>query len=146
MVKTLLRRLGERLEAVVLFGSRARGEAHPESDWDILLIVKDLPRSPLARQRLLLEALPPALSASFEFLVLAPEEWYGHVSPLVLDVALDGRVLYDGSGKMKEYLKRIRERVRELGLVRVKSDGSHLWLWEKGPPRDWQRAFEGTAP
>ncbi len=81
LVKALLRRLGERLEAVVLFGSRARGEAHPESDWDILLIIKDLPRSPLARQRLLLEVLPPALSAPFEFLVLAPEEWYGRVSP-----------------------------------------------------------------
>ncbi len=65
--------------------------------------------------------------------------------PLVLDVALDGRVLHDASGKMEEYLKRVREHARKLGLARVKSDGGFLWIWEKEPPRDWQRALEGTA-
>jgi len=44
--------LGERLDAAVLSGSRARGEATEESDWDLLIIAEDLPRSPLARHRL----------------------------------------------------------------------------------------------
>jgi uncharacterized protein len=26
---------GDRIERVVLFGSRARGDAHPESDYDV---------------------------------------------------------------------------------------------------------------
>ena len=33
---------GDRLERVVLFGSRARGEAHPDSDYDIAVLLRDL--------------------------------------------------------------------------------------------------------
>lgn len=33
---------GERIERVVLFGSRARGEAHEESDYDIAVFLNDL--------------------------------------------------------------------------------------------------------
>jgi len=32
---------GGRVERVILFGSRARGEAHPDSDYDILVFLKD---------------------------------------------------------------------------------------------------------
>jgi len=33
---------GSRLERVVLFGSRARGEARPDSDYDVAVFVKGL--------------------------------------------------------------------------------------------------------
>ena len=33
---------GERLERVVLFGSRARGDARDDSDYDIAVFIKDL--------------------------------------------------------------------------------------------------------
>jgi predicted nucleotidyltransferase len=33
---------GERIERVVLFGSRARGDAHEDSDYDIAVFLKDL--------------------------------------------------------------------------------------------------------
>jgi predicted nucleotidyltransferase len=33
---------GDRIERVVLFGSRARGEAHPDSDYDIAVFLKTL--------------------------------------------------------------------------------------------------------
>jgi len=36
-------RLGLEVEKVILFGSRARGEARPDSDYDILVIVRELP-------------------------------------------------------------------------------------------------------
>jgi uncharacterized protein len=32
---------GERLERVVLFGSRARGDANPESDYDVAVFIKE---------------------------------------------------------------------------------------------------------
>ena len=32
---------GERAERVVLFGSRARGEAKPDSDYDVAVFIKD---------------------------------------------------------------------------------------------------------
>lgn len=32
---------GQHLEALVLYGSRARGDAKPDSDWDVLVLLKD---------------------------------------------------------------------------------------------------------
>jgi predicted nucleotidyltransferase len=34
---------GNQLERVVLFGSRARGDAHPDSDYDVAVFLKSLP-------------------------------------------------------------------------------------------------------
>ena len=34
---------GDRLERVVLFGSRARGDAHADSDYDVAVFLKDMP-------------------------------------------------------------------------------------------------------
>ena len=34
---------GDRLERVVLFGSRARGDAHADSDYDVAVFLKSLP-------------------------------------------------------------------------------------------------------
>lgn len=39
----LTRSLGTALESVVLFGSRAQGQALPDSDMDILVVVRDSP-------------------------------------------------------------------------------------------------------
>lgn len=33
---------GERVERVVLFGSRARGEARPDSDYDVAVFLRDM--------------------------------------------------------------------------------------------------------
>lgn len=33
---------GDRVERVVLFGSRARGDAHAESDYDVAVFLRDL--------------------------------------------------------------------------------------------------------
>ena len=48
-IKALREALGDNLIAVVLYGSRAKGEAHDQSDWDLLLIAENLPEKPLAR-------------------------------------------------------------------------------------------------
>lgn len=45
--------LGDTLVFVVLFGSVARGEAHANSDIDLLIVGKDFPHGRFARLRLL---------------------------------------------------------------------------------------------
>jgi predicted nucleotidyltransferase len=50
--------LGDRLLSLVLFGSVARGQAHPRSDIDLLVVVAGFPRSLADRRRPLLAALP----------------------------------------------------------------------------------------
>ena len=34
---------GDRIDRVVLFGSRARGDARPDSDYDVAVFLRDLP-------------------------------------------------------------------------------------------------------
>ena len=34
---------GDRIERLVLFGSRARGDARPDSDYDIAVFLRDMP-------------------------------------------------------------------------------------------------------
>src|SRR5882762_3475629 len=34
---------GQRLERVVLYGSRARGDARPDSDYDVAVFLRDMP-------------------------------------------------------------------------------------------------------
>ena len=40
--ETIAELYGDRLERVVLFGSRARGDARPDSDYDIAVFIRDL--------------------------------------------------------------------------------------------------------
>ena len=47
--KKLKKHYGTRLKEVVLFGSRARGESHEQSDYDVLVILNE-PANP-ARER-----------------------------------------------------------------------------------------------
>ena len=39
--RRLREKLGERVEEIILFGSRGRGEAREDSDYDVLVVVRD---------------------------------------------------------------------------------------------------------
>lgn len=93
----VVRRLieGYKPERIILFGSRATGEARAESDFD-LLIIKDTDQRPIDRQadveRLLSDRRIP-----LDLLVYTPREvlaLYAAGSPLVEEVVETGRVLY----------------------------------------------------
>jgi predicted nucleotidyltransferase len=43
---------GDRVARVVLFGSRARGEARPDSDYDVAVFLRDMPDQPAEMNRL----------------------------------------------------------------------------------------------
>ena len=47
------RALGSQLDVLVLYGSRARGDAHEESDWDVLAMLHDNADVAMARRDLL---------------------------------------------------------------------------------------------
>jgi predicted nucleotidyltransferase len=51
--KAALREIyGDQIERIVLFGSRARGEAQPDSDYDVALFLKQVPDRRKERRRL----------------------------------------------------------------------------------------------
>jgi predicted nucleotidyltransferase len=82
---------------IYLFGSRARQDAEPDSDYDILTVVpdSDVPgyrRSQQARHLL------RGLNASFDIIVLTSEEWTRQLRSgvsLANAVAKDGKLIHE---------------------------------------------------
>jgi predicted nucleotidyltransferase len=142
VVQVLRAALSDRLVAVVLFGSRSRGEAGEESDWDLLVVVRDLPASPLERLVSLKQLLPSGCEG-VSLLLRTPEEFTDHVSSLHLDIALDGKILYDPQGYMAERLSHLRRLVENLGLYREWTEVGHEWRWRKQPAGLWAPRLRG---
>ena len=80
---------------IVLFGSRARGDAHPDSDLDLLIIEEsDLPRYKRAARYL--HALV-GLFPEKDVVVWTPaeiEEWAQVPNAFITEVVREGKVLY----------------------------------------------------
>ncbi|MGP0061883.1 MAG: nucleotidyltransferase domain-containing protein [Beijerinckiaceae bacterium] len=82
---------GDQIERVVLFGSRARGEAHAESDYDVAVFLKELPDrwSELDRLADLRVKLIDNTGAFFDILPY-PAAAYAERSPLMREIRLEG--------------------------------------------------------
>ncbi len=137
VVDALRQGLGPGLVAVALFGSRARGDAAPESDWDLLVIAEQLPDRPLERHFQLKGLLPESWRARVSILAKTPTEFEARLPALYLDIALDAVILHDPTGYLESRLAYIREQIRRLGLRRERSDSDLVWRWQAPPPRGW---------
>lgn len=87
-------RLGDRLHRIVLFGSRARGDAQDNSDYDVLIIVDR--RSPEVRQHILeIEAdLMDQYGALIATILRTDDEWQcAQGLPLARNIAVEGVTL-----------------------------------------------------
>lgn len=123
-------RFGENLSAVALFGSLARGETGEYSDIDLLVVLRKLPPSLVERRRLVYRALAPIREKYHrDTTTIEMEEGdVGQVTPLILNVASDGIVLYDKEGNLTEFLDKVRKSVEEVGLIRYRTrDGKYGW-------------------
>lgn len=84
-------------EQIWLFGSRARAQARPDSDWDLLVVMPDSTGEsqlhPLVAWRLCKDSEVPAEAVmcwAWEF-----NEDRGTVNTLAFEVARDGVLLYE---------------------------------------------------
>jgi hypothetical protein len=119
--------LGDSLVALALFGSRARGDAFPDSDWDLLLIAEHLPASPLARHECLTACLPAEWRGRAAIIARTPSEFTAHLASLYLDIAIDGVMLYDRDGAVTRCLAALRSMLDRLGLYRIRRDRDLVW-------------------
>jgi len=125
---------GEDLVSVVLFGSRARGEAGAGSDTDLLVIRGGFPGSRLERHR---EVFSAARSVSDEFAArvsvvpLTPQE-AKETKPFYLGMLSGHAILHDREDFFRDVLRRLEARLRELGAERrVDADGYEYWVLKK---------------
>jgi uncharacterized protein len=141
-VDGLCQALGEQLRAVVLFGSRARGDMHPDSDWDLLVIAEGLPEGVLNRYQTPKRALPREVRNVTSMLAKTPDEFEGRLPALYLDIGLDGQVLFERDGYASRCLVRLREIIHRAGLYRERTAAGDIWKWRNPPARDWSVEWE----
>ncbi|HRJ62544.1 MAG TPA: nucleotidyltransferase domain-containing protein [Azospirillaceae bacterium] len=90
---TLAELYGERVERVVLYGSRARGEAGPDSDYDVLVFLKDFGIRDRHNEIKRLSRIAADIIADTGALVSAlpyPARAYLESTPLMHEVRRDG--------------------------------------------------------
>ncbi len=98
VLREMVRRLVEAIDPdrIILFGSRARGDAAPDSDVD-LLVIKDSSEPPHKRSIPAYRALG-GLSTPTDVLWRTPEEveeWAGVRNYVTTRAMREGRVLYE---------------------------------------------------
>ena len=136
-VAALRASMGDDLLAVVLFGSRARGDATPESDWDLLVIARSLPERSFARHLFLKRLLPEGIRGSVSILARTPREFEARTASLYLDIALDGKMLYDPYGYASERFAQLRRLMERVGLYRQHTEAGDVWRWREEPHTPW---------
>ncbi len=131
----------KRLNTIVLFGSRARGDAERDSDYDLLVIVDGLASNPLERMR---QVRLPLLNVPLRINVIAktPEELRRNLTPLLLDVCVDGICLY-GHDFFDPYRRKALNALEQSGLERRRVGGEFCWKFDKLPRKDWELTWEG---
>lgn len=134
---------GDRLVSIVLFGSQARRDSSPESDYDIFIIAEGLPSSPLKRLFLIRQPIIAMFEEKISTVSKTPEEFEGGFPSLYLDIALDGKILYDRNRYFAKKSAIIRRIIKEAGLVRRKEDGQLMWDWIKQPIGGWAIDWNG---
>ena len=91
-IKTLVREIDPTAD-VILYGSRARGDEHPDSDWDLLILVNsktDLDYERIFRHRLY--EIELELVEAFSITVHNKNEWRSKhwMTPLYQNIAKEG--------------------------------------------------------
>jgi len=145
VVQALQQGFGRKLVAVVLFGSRARGDAKEESDWDMLVIAKDLPERQIERYRRTKEILPQKWRGRISILAKTPDEFEAVLPSLYLEIALDGLILYDPQEYAGTQLQKLRRLILAKDLRREKRGQDFIWQWGTFPGFGWSLAWKESA-
>ena len=83
---------GDRIERVVLYGSRARGDAKPDSDYDVALFLNDLTdwREEVRRLVVIEHAIRDDTDADIHTMPFPAGRWRDPASPLMYEIRKDG--------------------------------------------------------
>ncbi|PCN51160.1 hypothetical protein B6U99_00855 [Candidatus Geothermarchaeota archaeon ex4572_27] len=131
LIECLKSVFGERLLGVMLFGSRARGDYRDDSDYDILVLLSGYAGDWLEeymRAYAALRRFRDSLGVDTTVLVVSlPDLARGISSSLLLNALFEGIPLHDPSGVLARVKRKLLEKLREMGVTRVKSRWGYTW-------------------
>lgn len=91
------------VQAVILFGSRARGDDDPESDWDLFVVASDIPAQWDERTQAMWKEKPVGV----DVIAWTVDEVKAFVHrPLILDIATEGVPLLGDVTWLRELARR----------------------------------------
>ncbi|MEM2137453.1 MAG: nucleotidyltransferase domain-containing protein [Candidatus Methanomethylicia archaeon] len=140
LFKELLEYFGDKLISIIVFGSVARGEARKDSDVDLFLVIKDLPKSRFERQDIFMkiedeithildDLRSKGYYIDFSPILKTPME-ASKISPIYLDMVEDAIIVYD-KNFMVNILNKLRNKLNELGAERVRMGKGWYWILKK---------------
>jgi predicted nucleotidyltransferase len=140
VTRRLIEVFGDRLKTAVLFGSRARNEAGENSDHDIFVVIEGLPDDPLERLKQVRMAV---LDVPLRINIIAktPEQVAANLTPLLLDICVDGVCLY-GGGYFEQFRGKALNALKKSGLTRKRMGRDWYWHFEKIPKKEWELTWE----
>jgi predicted nucleotidyltransferase len=115
---------GSNCIGLLLFGSRARGDAHDTSDTDLLLVVENEVRIERSLYRRWDTTLPDGISLNITHLPVTPRE----AGSLWLECALDAKILFDPSRRISKALSALKEYITSGHVVRRITHGQGFWV------------------
>ena len=125
-VKECKKRFGKNLQSVVFFGSRVKGLAKEDSDFDILMIIDKLPD---IKQRFdLVSDIETRIFEKYKIkistLLFEPEEIFGPINPLLFGVLTGYKVLF-GMEKFKKNLEKAKVWIKKINPIYI--EGERKW-------------------
>jgi Nucleotidyltransferase domain. len=140
LTKLLQEEFQDKLISVVLYGSIARGDNRKDSDIDLLLVIKDLPKTITERVILfdkverkldddIMRLMDEGYYVTFSPILKTPEEAM-RFSPIYMDMTEDAIILYDRNEFFRKVLEKTKKRLKELGFERVWLS-KKSWYWRK---------------
>jgi predicted nucleotidyltransferase len=125
-VKVCKKKLGESLISIILFGSRVKGYAGKDSDYDLLIIAKNLPD---IKERFNLfdkeeSEIWDKHKVKISSLLFDEEEIFYPVNPLLFGVLPGYKILF-GKENFERNLQRAKSWIEEMGPIYV--EGEKEW-------------------
>ena len=111
----VLHEFGRPVVSVTMLGSRVKGNARPNSDYDMIIIMEQLDPNPNVREESAASAITNILLESgfrISPIVLIREEATSEVengSPLFASILSNHEILYDPTGFMVELLDHVKK-------------------------------------
>jgi predicted nucleotidyltransferase len=122
--------LGGTIEAAILFGSIARNEATDRSDIDILVVGEVARKGFSEANRIVYQALEKVRTVNKRdtSVVVSTYEELAKVNSFVINVAFDGIIFCDATGRVTRLFAKIKQALSK-GWVRYRTpDGCYGWM------------------